>query len=254
MTINLGQLTREKVKELAPNSLVILPIGAIEQHGPHLPLYTDYYIVKHISKQVCERLKGHISPFICPVLPYGNSHHHFPEPTLSLTSHTFIRVIKDLVDSLVKCGFKKIVLLNSHGGNDEAIRIVARDAAREHDISIAAASYWTIAWDALLNLYNEEGISIGGVPGHAGGFETSLMLALDDQFVNMESRPPLRNDELPKKDIKERFYIQRHGNSVGDKGYSDDARNASRSLGEKTFDIIVEEVAKSVLDFFSSHR
>jgi creatinine amidohydrolase len=245
---NLGQFTRDHIQKMAPTSLAILPVGAIEQHGYHLPLYTDYSIVQQISHLVSQNLQG-ISSFVCPAIPYGNSHHHFPYPTLSLTSETLIMVLKDLVSSLAITGFKHVFILNSHGGNDEAIRIVARDLAREHQISIAAASYWTIAHDRLSMLFKEMNLEIGRIPGHAGGFETSLMLAIDEANVHLEQRPPLREDAVVTKDMKNRVFIQRPGNSVGLDGISDDARNASRSIGEKSLDIIVEEVAITMRQF-----
>jgi creatinine amidohydrolase len=254
MMIELGHLTREQVQQAAQTSLVILPIGAVEQHGPHLPINTDYYIVEHISRLVCKRLQKDFTAFVCPALPYGNSHHHFPYPALSLTSQTLISVLGDLVASLATIGFKHVFLLNSHGGNDEAIRIVTRDAAREHGISVAAASYWTIAWEPLQTFFKETDLQIGRVPGHAGGFETSLMLAIAEELVLMDRRPPLRTDVVPVKDIKQRVYIQRPGNSVGQSGYSDDSRNASKSVGEEAIEIIVEEVARTIHEFYVDNK
>jgi creatinine amidohydrolase len=248
--VNLGQLTREQVQEAAKEGLAILPIGAVEQHGPHLPLNTDYFIVERLSHLVGERLQQDFAAYVCPALPYGNSHHHFPYPALSLTSQTLISVLKDLVGSLALIGFKQIFILNSHGGNDEAIRIVTRDAAREHGISIGAASYWTLAWDALHSFFKELELPIGRVPGHAGGFETSLMLAMAEKLVHMDHRPPHRTDIIPPKDIKQRVYIQRPGNSVGENGYSDDSRHASRAIGEKALDIVVAEVSKTIHEFY----
>lgn len=250
MKVNLGQLTREEVQQVSPNALIILPIGAVEQHGPHLPLNTDFYIVEHISNLVGEKLQKYFPTFVCPPLPYGNSHHHFPYPALSLTSQTLISVLNDLVASLAKTGFKHIFLLNSHGGNDEAIRIVTRDAAREHQVSIAAASYWTMAWDRLLQSFNEKDIKIGRIPGHAGGFETSLMLDIAEELVQLNHKPPIREDEAPKKDIKQRVYIQRPGNTVGQDGYSDDSRNASKSVGTEAIEIIVDEVSKTIYEYY----
>jgi creatinine amidohydrolase len=246
---NLGQFTRDHIQKMAPSSLAILPVGAIEQHGYHLPLYTDFSIIQQISHLVSHKLQD-ISSFVCPAIPYGNSHHHFPYPTLSLTSETLIMVLKDLVSSLALTGFKHVFILNSHGGNDEAIRIVARDAAREHQISVAAASYWTIAHDRISMLFKEMNLEIGRVPGHAGGFETSLMLAIDEANVHLQQRPPLREDAVVTKDMKNRVFIQRPGNSVGLDGISDDARNASKSIGEKSLDIIVEEVANTMRQFY----
>ncbi|MHB1652598.1 MAG: creatininase family protein [Desulfitobacteriaceae bacterium] len=250
MITNLGQFTREQIQEIVPSSLAILPVGAIEQHGYHLPLYTDYFIVKHISHLVSQKMQGEVSSLVCPPIPYGNSHHHFPYPALSLTSETLIMVLKDLVASLALMGFKHVFILNAHGGNDEAIRIVTRDAAREHQIAVASASYWTLALDRLSALFKEMNLEIGQVPGHAGGFETSLMLAIDEAYVHLQQRPPFRQDPVVTKAMKNRVFIQRPGNSVGQDGFSDDARNASKSIGEQSLAIIIEEAANTISQFY----
>jgi creatinine amidohydrolase len=249
--MQIGHYTREQVAKLAPSSLAILPIGAIEQHGNHLPLHTDYCIIEHISHRVSQKVKDEMTCFVCPSIPYGNSHHHFPYSALSLTSETLIRVLKDLVASLAITGFKHVFILNSHGGNDEAIRIVTRDAAREHQITVASASYWTLAYDRLSTYFTENHIELGRVPGHAGGLETSMMLSLDEANVHLESRPALRQDPVVTKDMRNRVYIQRPGNTVGIDGVSDDARNASKAIGDISLTIIVEEVAACLKQFYN---
>ncbi len=240
-------MTREEIAEKISNSLVIIPVGAIEQHGPHLPINTDTIIIDAIATRVCNAMDSNYSVFKAPVVSYGNSHHHFPFPTMSLKSETLILLLKDLVQSLVTFGCKNILILNSHGGNDEAIRIVARDMSRECQVSIGAASYWTIAWDRLISECNA--LDLGRVPGHAGGFETSLMLALTPENVKLEKRPPLREDKIPNVDNARRIYISRPNNSVGVGGISDDARHAAKDIGEKALSVIVEEVIKTVKAF-----
>lgn len=243
-------MTREEVQENVPKGVVIIPVGAIEQHGPHLPLNTDTVIIDEITNKVCELFDGEYPVLKAPVVCYGNSHHHFPFPAMSLTSETLISVLKDLTQSLVNFGCENILILNSHGGNDEAIRIVARDMSRKCQVSIGAASYWTIAWDRLMNECNAT--DLGRVPGHAGGFETSLMMALRPENVRWDKRPPIREDQIPKVDNARRIYISRPNNSVGVGGYSDDARSAEKSVGEKAFAVIVEEVISTVKNFMSS--
>lgn len=242
-------MTREEIAEKISSSLVIIPVGAIEQHGPHLPINTDTIIIDAIAARVCNSMDPDYTVFKAPVVSYGNSHHHFPFPTMSLKSETLISLLKDLVQSLVTFGCKSILILNSHGGNDEAIRIVARDMSRECQVSIGAASYWTIAWTRLINECNA--LDLGRVPGHAGGFETSLMLALTPERVKLEKRPPLREDKIPAVDNARRIYISRPNNSVGINGISDDARHAAQDIGEKALSVIVEEVIKTAKEFIN---
>lgn len=249
MSTELGRYTREDIERLAPSSVAILPVCAVEQHGFHLPLYTDFLIGDRLAHLICEEVRRDVPALVCPAVPYGNSHHHFPYPTMSLTSETLILVLKDLVASLAKTGFRRVFILNSHGGNDEAIRIVARDGARELGIDIGAASYWTLAYDKLQELNERDNWSIGHIPGHAGDFETSMMLTLDPETVHMDRRPAPRVDAAVKVDTKDRMYVQRPGNSVGRDGFTDDSRHAAEAIGRASIDIIVKEAAQAIREF-----
>src|SRR5262249_41520040 len=158
------------------DALLVLPVGAIEQHGPHLPVAVDTYAVTHIARAAAEQAAGQIPILVAPTLPFGSSHHHLPfGGTLSLGTETYYRVLIDLAESLIAGGFRRIFFLNGHGGNNELIQLAARDLALRHPAHLAAASYWTIAWQALVA---ERANDSAGLPGHAGTFETSLMLAL----------------------------------------------------------------------------
>src|SRR5262245_57960406 len=145
------ELTREELRSIAPDALVILPVGAVEQHGPHLPVGTDYFVVERIARAAATELAKDIPALVAPTMPFGSSHHHFPfGGTLSLSTETYYRVLYDLAESLIVDGFRRIFMLNGHGGNHELIQLVARDLALKHAAHLAAASYWTIAWDALV--------------------------------------------------------------------------------------------------------
>lgn len=240
-------MTRDEVEAIISEATVIIPVGAIEQHGEHLPLETDSLIIKEITEKVSEKFICNYPVLTVPVVCYGNSHHHFPYPTLSLSSETMIYVLKDLVSSLVKIGANKVLLLNSHGGNDEVIRIVARDMSQACRISVGAVSYWTLAWQRITAAFNVQ--DLGRVPGHAGGFETSLMLALNSEKVKLDKRLPIRVDVVPSEDNANRIYVSHANNSVGINGVSDDASYASKEIGEKCFSIIIEEVFQEVHKF-----
>lgn len=251
MRHQLALLTRDEVRVLAPRSVAVLTVSAIEQHGPHLPLLTDFSIGNSIAEEACRLLEGDVSALLCPTLAYGSSHHHFPYPTLSLSSETMIMVIKDLVRSLDKCGFRQVFILNAHGGNDEVIRIAARDLASELGVSIAAASYWTIAQRQIDMLVSKREWAVARVPGHAGDFETSLMLRLEPDLVRLELRPLCRNDPVPAL-RKSGVFVQYSGDSVGLDGVSDNSQNADQDLGREAFDVIAQAVAETVRDFSRS--
>ena len=113
-----AEMNREQLRAAAPESLAVLPIGATEQHGPHLPTGTDLFSVEALSREAAVRASEKIPVIVTPTLPFGSSHHHFVfGATLSLSTETYYRVLCDLVESLIKDGFKKIFVVNGHGGN-----------------------------------------------------------------------------------------------------------------------------------------
>ena len=115
----LHELTREEARTAAPNSLVVLPVGAIEQHGPHLPVGTDFYTIDYVAREAAAIAARQIPILITPALPFGSSDHHLPfGGTMSLSTNTYYLVIHDLAKSLIASGFRRIFILNGHGGNN----------------------------------------------------------------------------------------------------------------------------------------
>jgi creatinine amidohydrolase len=120
-----------------------------------------------------------------PTLPFGSSDHHLPfGGTLSLATETYLHVVRDLVRSIAIGGGKRIFILNGHGGNHELNQLVARDVALQppggEPVAVAAASYWDIARTAV---EADPLLAVMPVPGHAGQFETSTMMAVDPANV-----------------------------------------------------------------------
>jgi len=248
MPILLEELTREEARALAPDALVVLPVGAVEQHGPHLPVGTDYFAVEHIARAAAEALAGRVPVLVAPALPFGSSHHHLPfGGTLSLSTETYYRVLRDLAESLNVSGFRRIFILNGHGGNNELIQLVARDVALQHPAHLTAASYWSIAWDALVAARAHVG---AGLPGHAGTFETSLMLALRPALVR-EPRPhrdsPAGSDP---RGPSPAYRAELHGAWQQIHGYTDSPDQADVQRGALYLAAIVGEVAQALHEFY----
>lgn len=240
--MRLEDLTRTQVGELAPMAVAVLPVGATEQHGPHLPTKVDAFLVERIAVAAAEHMPGGSPAIVCPTLPFGASHHHLVYPgTMSLASGTLGRVLADLTDSLVDGGFRRIYILNGHGGNEEVVRLAARELVLRHAVVAAAASYWTIAWQAMMHA---GALDIGRVPGHAGGFETSLMLATDASSVHTNLLPLPRNGlgNRVDQDPVARPQVHAHGSWTATDGYSDDARDATGERGQVMFDVIARAV------------
>jgi creatinine amidohydrolase len=246
MILLLEELTREELRDLAPDALVLLPVGATEQHGPHLPVGTDRLAVEYVAWAAADAV-NHVPVVVAPTLPFGSSHHHLPfGGTLSLSTETYYRVLVDLIESLITDGFRRIFILNGHGGNSELIQLAARDTALKHEAHVAAAPYWTIAWDALLA---EDAHRRAGLPGHAGTFETSLMLAMRPELVR-ESRP--HRDNPPDEDTRGflPYRAEFHGAWQQIEGFTDSPDQASAERGARYLAVIVHEVARALTEFY----
>lgn len=245
-----ADLTREQLRDAAPSALLVLPLGATEQHGPHLPVGTDWFTVEHIAREAAREAAKSIPVLVAPPLPFGCSQHHIPfGGTFSMTTETYYRALHEIVLAAVRSGFRRLFLLNGHGGNHELAQLVARDIALEHPAHVAAASYWTIAWDALVALDAHKGMRL---PGHAGIFETSMMLALRGERVAAE-RP--RRNNVPDTDPRtwQRPYRPEHpGSWQAMDGYTDSPADATAERGALYQQAIVTTVAQAFLEFHAS--
>jgi len=243
------EFTRTELRDLAPHALAVFPVGATEQHGPHLPVGTDCYAVEQIARDAAARVAGAIPVVVAPTLPFGSSHHHLPfGGTMSLGTEIYYRVMHDLVESLITDGFRRIFIVNGHGGNDEVVQLVARDLARTHPAHIAAASYWDIAWDALVA---EDAHLSGGLPGHAGAFEASLVLALHPDLVR-EPRP--HRDDVTVSDPRghRAYRAEFHGRWEEVDGYSDSPDRATSERGRTYLAAVVHAVGDAFTAFYDA--
>ncbi len=235
-----SELSRKEMVSVAHGSVFVLPIGATEQHGPHLPTGVDAMVVTYIAESACQAAGEVTSVVVAPTLPFGNSHYHLEYgAALSLTPETLLHVLNDILFSAAQSGFCKIFILNGHGGNDEVIRLAVREVVRRYEVTAAAVSYWTIAESAL----TDAGLisSDWPVPGHAGRFETSLMMALRYDLIK---QLPVANAEHRRGFVdyfRGAFYQEPH-TQVGVNGYTDDANGANDEYGEKALSIITRAV------------
>jgi creatinine amidohydrolase len=167
------------------NVVLLQPIGAIEQHGPHLPLIVDAAIGVAVLGKALEQLDTAIPAYVLPPLCYGksNEHWHFPG-TITLSAQTLIAVLMEVGESLYRAGFRKFVLVNAHGGQPQVMEIVARDLhQRYEDFMVFPLFVWRvphIAGELLSAKEAEFGI-------HAGDAETSVMLSILPDQVRMDA-------------------------------------------------------------------
>ncbi len=240
------EATRTELRERAANTVVVLPVGATEQHGPHLPVGTDFLTVEYLARQAAERVVPEISLVVAPTLPYGSSPHHLPfGGTMSLGTQTYLSVLMDLLESLVISGFKRMFILNGHGGNNEIIQIAARDTALKYDVQVAAASYWVLARAELEAVHSDPEASL---PGHSGMFETSQMMALTPDLIQ-EPRPVREDTRRFQYSVYPAYRVEQHGHWQSFDGFTDSPSRATAEAGKKYLDSVVGAVANALREF-----
>ncbi|MBE9018617.1 creatinine amidohydrolase [Chroococcidiopsis sp. CCALA 051] len=167
------------------NVVIIQPVGAIEQHGPHLPLIVDAAIGMAVLGKALSQLSDRIPAYALPPLYYGksNEHWHFPG-TITLSASTLLATLIEVAESIYRAGFRKFVLMNSHGGQPQIMEIAARDLHVKYaDFLVFPLFTWRvphIAGELLSDREKEFGI-------HAGDAETSVMLSILPEQVKMEA-------------------------------------------------------------------
>ncbi len=180
-------LTRDEVARIAADAVAVFPTSSTEQHAPHLEVRVDALLVGEVVRRAIEHVEIPRPLVLLPPLVFGASDHHRPwAGVLSLNLDTYMRVVRDICESLALNGFRRVLLVNGHGGNDAPNMVAARDVDNRFDIRIDACSYWNIDREALLALTPAE---FGEVPGHASDFETSCVMIADPTAVrpNFES-------------------------------------------------------------------
>lgn len=243
-----NELDRTTLARLAPESLAVLPVGATEQHGPHLATGTDTFAVEHVSRAAAVRAGDAGSIVVTPTLPFGSSAHHFPfGATLSIETQTYYAVVRDLVVSLVRDGFRKVLIVNGHGGNHELIQLAARDVSLQHPVQVGALSYWQSAQDTLDGLWAGKPGHLP--PGHAGEFETSVVMHLRPDLPPHDppSRTAAEIDRLTPRIDGWRLEQTDWWKNID--GYTDDPSLATPDKGAQFLEIVIEALADVMRDF-----
>jgi creatinine amidohydrolase len=162
--------------------VAVLPVAAIEQHGPHLPLSTDRTILEGLIAATIERLPDSLPALFLPVQAVGKSDAHIRFPgTLTLSAGTLLQLLVEIGGSVAVAGVRKLILLNSHGGNSPVLDLAVRELRIAHDIVAVSANWYAFGLpDGLLSEHERR----HGL--HGGALETSVMLALRPDLVRME--------------------------------------------------------------------
>jgi creatinine amidohydrolase len=197
MKLRLEEMTSKKVKALIEQGtdIAVIPAGSVEQHGYHCPLGTDSLIARAVAQGVAERLNA-----IClPPLWYGVSPHHMDfAGSLTIRPEVLTLLIEDILSSLIHHGIKKILILNGHGGNTAAISTANVNVrGRFPEIFLAQSSVWLALHDVYQDLPQDvQQENWRSLVAHAGFLETSLVMAFDQNLVDLDQAVPMSVDRF----------------------------------------------------------
>ena len=166
------------------NTVIVLPTGATEQHGPHLPCAVDSIISAGVVGHALARLPAHVPAYAMAPITYGKSeeHLHFPG-TMTLTGETLLATMNEIGESVYRAGFRKLLIVNGHGGQPQIMEISAREMRLRHGDFIVVPSFtWRVPHSAGKYLSDKE----KKLAMHAGHAETALVLALAPDTVRMD--------------------------------------------------------------------
>lgn len=184
----LPALTSPEIRDLPAKDqiVVVQPLAAVEQHGPHLPVYTDSLIAEAVLSEALKRLPEGFPVWRLPLLSYGKSTEHMAfAGTVSLSADTLIHTLKEVGHSLASSGFKRMVILNAHGGNTEIVDFVIRDIRAETGLMVFALHPYLRVAPIQDGISAEE--AVYGI--HAGDIETSILLAIRPEWVRFDRAP-----------------------------------------------------------------
>lgn len=228
---------------LKKTKLILVPTGSIEQHGPHLPLYSDVAAPLEVSILVAKQLGTIVAP---PIRP-GVSAHHLPFPgTITLSAQTFIAVVKDYASSLASHGFGPIVFINGHGGNSSALSIATAESRNELSPAKVIGCNW---WDFIPR---ELGPGISFDDGfHANAQETSWIMYLRPEQVKIERAKREMPEATDAIKMSESFYTStfRTFKDVTSSGILGDATKADKEWGKKMIEGAARNISQAIVDF-----
>jgi len=220
-------------KLIRKKQVAVIPVGSMEQHGPHLPISTDSDIVTEVSKKICQKN----SYLLLPTINYGISQEHAPFFNLSLKETTLQRILLDLCLSLFENNVKTIFIINGHHGNQNAIKKV--DKKLKNKMKVFTFSYWHFMKRDF---------------DHAGFVETSLMLAIPKEVKMNLAKKGLITDGMNRQEINKLGRIaSKSFPKVTKNGIWGDPTKATKQAGQKIFSEIIENLGKKCQTCLTEH-
>jgi creatinine amidohydrolase len=244
----LEQLTSPELRSLIDHGVttVVLPIGAIEQHGKHMPLGTDAMLGDEIGRRAAERLRA----VLAPTIRVGCAAHHMAfAGTMTLSPDTLRDVVIEMAESLARHGFRLIVLLPTHGGNFAPVQAAVEHLNETLDGATAYSPAGDFARDVIAGAAGgvsaKSGITPGQSGAHSGEWETSIMLAMRPELVQMDKAEVGYTGDMT--DAIRRLYEQREGvEALSPNGVMGDPRLGEAERGNAYLERFVSGVVASV--------
>jgi creatinine amidohydrolase len=242
------ELTAEELRaKAADNAIVVLPVASMEQHGPHLPVGVDTILCEGVCKAGAGAVAAVVPAVVAPTLWCGMAEHHMAfGGTFTFDIPTYRAVLLAILKSIDRHGFKRVLIVNGHGGNIAALNAFLPDFARETGLALRAATYFELAAAELAPVLEDQ-----TTVHHACEVETSLMMVLAPGTVKHERLPEafgaMGNAKRPSGWylVPTRF---RSFKEVTPSGVLGDARRASREKGEKLLALCVDGLAATLRD------
>ena len=241
----LGHLTwKEAEDRLKLVDIALLPVGATEQHGPHLPLDTDAFDASYLAEQVALRCSG-TKPLVLPLLPYGVSYHHEDfSGTISISNETLSRIVYEIGMSIALSGVTKLLIINGHGGNDPALNFAAQMINRDAHIFVCVDSGETSDVDILELIDTRNDV-------HAGEIETSTSLATRPKLVQLnraEKFVPQFSSRYLNFTAAHRVSWYAYTRKISPVGVMGDPTKASVEKGERIWNLMIDHLTAFVED------
>lgn len=242
-----GDYTTYELDELMEKDpVVLIPVGAYEQHGPHLALNTDKVIAERMCEEIVRRAE---TP--CAMLPAvwcGISEHHMKFcGSLTLKHSTMSAFLFDILDSLARSGVRKVLAVNSHGGNMVAVNEALTRAAYQYGGTFALLTYWSLIGKEIAENRKSE---FGGI-SHACEMETALQMYLEPQNVREDRLPPANNLKgssfwSPAMFASNKISMYIPYDQLSKLGHIGDPQKATPEFGKTVFEAVVNKTLKLV--------
>jgi creatinine amidohydrolase len=235
--MQLTDLKWPDVEALSRDMPVVIPIAALEQHGRHMPLFTDSLLLGEVIRRVSERLSGGV--LFTPLFWLGNSEHHLDFPgTMTAAPRVYLDVLKDMVENFLVHGFRRLVFINGHGGNivpaQQALFELRQKYRQRRDLLLVSTTYWTLGAQPK----KADGSLVQDQMGHACEWETSMMLRLRPELVGEYQGVP----GLPEVDRFRPAHRAWITKDLSEPGHIGHPSHASAEKGELLFRLFSDDV------------